>query len=318
MIVYHGFLNTLMCAMSSKRNKKSFVCFCTFLFVSLILSCCTFQGTDRVVHIRDGEIPVREGDTIASLCMEHNVDLKDMVAHNHLQPPYSLKGVDKLSLPHKGVGQTPKDGPQINPSGGWQDKIQEEDDEEEVSEKSWGSESAEGTEGEKNFWGEGAEMTESAKKMKQDAHTMSSTEQKAKEVKQHSAHKGFMYPVQAPLTKSLTGDNALFFRTSKGTPVYVCGRGTVYFAGDMAGDRSGKVVIIKHDPNTMSVYYCLGSLCSNVRKGCQMEKGDEIGKVQGARFKFELRKNRKSVDPRPYLQYAQSIDAKKKEFKKKF
>jgi murein DD-endopeptidase MepM/ murein hydrolase activator NlpD len=278
------FLKICMRKKSTHQHKIFFVRFFASFLSTLFLSCCTFQGTERVVHVHEGEIAIKKGDTIASLCMEHNVNLKEMVEYNNLQPPYSLKGVDKLALPLKeAVGQTPKVGPRIDPDGAW--TSDNDQDEEKKPEQ--------------NLWGEGAVMTENVEKMTKNA---SATPEKKGESGGKTDSLSFVYPVKTAVTKSLKGDDnsTLCFRTSSGTPVGACARGKVYFAGDMEEDSSGKIVIIEHDSQLMSIYRCLKNI--SVKKGDTVRKGQGIAQAKGSVFKFELRKDRKTVNPRPYLE----------------
>lgn len=72
------------------------------LWISLILlSQCTVQVPPQVIVLREGEVLVKQGDTISSLAQEYSVSPRALIEANHLFPPFSLEHHQKLRLPEK-------------------------------------------------------------------------------------------------------------------------------------------------------------------------------------------------------------------------
>ncbi|MBI4828491.1 MAG: peptidoglycan DD-metalloendopeptidase family protein [Nitrospinae bacterium] len=98
--------------------------------------------------------------------------------------------------------------------------------------------------------------------------------------------------------------DGLDLRGRRGEPVYAAAKGTVIFAG-VGPAGYGNMVIIKHDERTISVY------AHNDRnlaaKGQEVAQGEQIatigrsGRATGYHMHFEIRIDRKPVDPERYL-----------------
>lgn len=90
----------------------------------------------------------------------------------------------------------------------------------------------------------------------------------------------------------------------KGTPVKAAGKGEVVFAGT-SNTQLGKMVMIAHDQQWISVYAELGAL--HVRQGDHVQTGATIGTVGDGdphgspSLFFQLRYDREAVDPVQYL-----------------
>jgi len=93
-------------------------------------------------------------------------------------------------------------------------------------------------------------------------------------------------------------------RAKKGTPIYAAARGKVIFSGT-GPTGYGKMIIIKHDKRTITIY--AHNQRNLVKKNQLVEKGRKIGEVgrsgraTGYHVHFEIRINRKPVNPEKYL-----------------
>lgn len=89
-----------------------------------------------------------------------------------------------------------------------------------------------------------------------------------------------------------------------GTPIHASADGVVAYAGDQIGVYGG-LILINHGAGWISAYGHAESL--NVQRGQAVKAGDIIaragasGQVQTPQLHFELRQNRKPVDPLKYL-----------------
>lgn len=92
-------------------------------------------------------------------------------------------------------------------------------------------------------------------------------------------------------------------KAPRGIPVYATAGGEVTVAGSMRG--YGKVVIVAHDNDYMTVYGHLDRI--TVQKGEWVGRGATIGKLGGTgnastpHVHYEVRVAGKTVDPAPYL-----------------
>lgn len=90
----------------------------------------------------------------------------------------------------------------------------------------------------------------------------------------------------------------------RGTPIYAAQAGRVIHSGGGLGDY-GKVVIVKHKGRFSTVYAHNDRV--RVRKGQFIEKGEILGEVgttgnaRGPHIHFEVRRDRKPLDPLLYL-----------------
>ena len=93
-------------------------------------------------------------------------------------------------------------------------------------------------------------------------------------------------------------------RNPEGTPIYAAAGGQVIFSGD-GPSGYGNTIMIKHDPNTITVYAHNqdNTVQENdtVRQGQQVATVGRTGRATGYHVHFEVRINRKPVDPERYL-----------------
>jgi murein DD-endopeptidase MepM/ murein hydrolase activator NlpD len=90
----------------------------------------------------------------------------------------------------------------------------------------------------------------------------------------------------------------------EGTPIRAAADGTVLFAGADPG-AYGLLVILQHPEERITIY--AHNQANLVKEGEQVKKGQVIAKVgrtgyvQGPHLHFELRQQRKPIDPVPFL-----------------
>lgn len=117
---------------------------------------------------------------------------------------------------------------------------------------------------------------------------------------------GWTWPVQGQVWRGFDrqrGRKGLDIVANEGAPVRAAAAGEVVYAGN--GLRGyGNLIIIKHNPSTLSAYAHQASL--NVREGQHVLRGQpigEIGKTDAERvmLHFQIREFGKPVDPRTYL-----------------
>ena len=93
------------------------------------------------------------------------------------------------------------------------------------------------------------------------------------------------------------------FEVEEGTPVYATGDGTVHVAEE--NTAYGKHIRIQHADGFETVYAHLSEM--NVTSGVDVKKGEQIGLTgntglsQGPHLHYEIRKDRKPLNPEDYL-----------------
>lgn len=120
----------------------------------------------------------------------------------------------------------------------------------------------------------------------------------------------FMWPLKKFRISSRFGirkskkHDGIDLRAPRGTPILAAADGKVIFSGQ-GPSGYGKIVIIKHDGGSISVY---AHNEKNIAvKGRSVKMGETIatvgrsGRADGYHLHFELRINRKPVDPEKYL-----------------
>jgi len=101
----------------------------------------------------------------------------------------------------------------------------------------------------------------------------------------------------------LTHHAGIDISNARHTPVQATANGTVTFAGNQG--NYGNMVIIRHSPEFETLYAHLHRI--NVRVGEELERGNilgtmgDTGRATGTHLHYEVRKNGRAVNPRPYL-----------------
>ncbi len=106
-----------------------------------------------------------------------------------------------------------------------------------------------------------------------------------------------------PISKKKKMHNGIDIVASPGTIVMASGEGTVV-AADF-DEKLGYFIEIRHDAHYSSRYHHLGKIL--VEKGSKVKAGQHIGEVgssglsTGPHLHYEVLKNGKKIDPKPYL-----------------
>ncbi len=120
----------------------------------------------------------------------------------------------------------------------------------------------------------------------------------------------FIWPVKKIKISSRFGirsskkHDGVDLRADKGTPIYAAARGKVLLSGK-GPSGYGNMIIIKHDRRTITIY--AHNHRNLVRVGQIVKQGQKIatigrtGKATGYHVHFEIRINRKPVNPEKYL-----------------
>jgi lipoprotein NlpD len=115
---------------------------------------------------------------------------------------------------------------------------------------------------------------------------------------------GFAWPVQGPLlgTFGKDGAHAIMIGGKAGDAVKAAEKGRVVYAGSRVKGY-GQLVIVKHGEHYLTAYGYNQKLF--VKEGAKVQQGQTIAEMGGASGRaallFEVRKDRKPVDPLPYL-----------------
>lgn len=108
-----------------------------------------------------------------------------------------------------------------------------------------------------------------------------------------------------PITHKKQEHSGIDMAVPKGTPIYAAESGVVIIA--QWWSSYGNCVIIDHGGGLWTVYGHIMDGGILVKKGQTVKRGDQIAKVgmtgqaTGYHLHFEVRKNEKPVDPKPYL-----------------
>lgn len=124
-----------------------------------------------------------------------------------------------------------------------------------------------------------------------------------------SSRQGFIWPVKGQVISSYgpkTGglyNDGINIAAPRGTPVKAASSGTVAYVGEM---RSyGNLVLIRHNNGMITAYAHLNNIA--VKSGAKVMQGQVIGSVgssgtvMNAQLHFEVRRGKKTLDPKQYL-----------------
>lgn len=119
----------------------------------------------------------------------------------------------------------------------------------------------------------------------------------------------FIWPLKGTITRGFKNTGPIYHTgidilASEGTPILAAASGGVIYNGDqMAG--YGNMLIIKHSNGFSTVYAHnrsnLVKVGENVKQGQIVAKVGSTGRSSGPHLHFEIRKDKKPVDPRLYL-----------------
>ena len=257
---------------------------------ALLLSHCTIEGPAKIVVLKEGEILIHHGDTIYSVAKKYQVPVRALMECNGLHPPYLLKPYQKLKLPLDRM-ESPKEshreihaGPQLLEEG---------------KEVQWEEISRPPPQQVSPIVPDPGLIEESKKE------DLSPLERVA-EKSVPSRRGGFLPPVEEEVVRRFgekdgrKTSEALCFKATPGTKVNPSAPGIVLFAGDL-DSRSELLILIQHPDcdGLVTVYGPFEKLY--VAKGQKVNRKTCLGKPKGSELYFRMFKNRKLVDPAPYL-----------------
>lgn len=106
-----------------------------------------------------------------------------------------------------------------------------------------------------------------------------------------------------PFTGKLKPHKGIDYKIPLNTPVKASESGKIVFAGKKEG--YGNHIIISHPNNFYTLYAHLNTIKiknnDNVLKGDTIGYSGDSGRSTGAHLHFEIRINKESIDPSPYL-----------------
>ena len=245
-------------------------------------------------------VTVQQGDTVFAIARRHNVNAREIIELNGLQPPYALKIGQKLKMPggdHHSVipGDTlysisrrySVDIPRLMTANG--------------IDQSHGivvgqilaipSRS-----------GSALEPATSV------ADVLPATTEAVSAAKALAG--GFIWPVRGQIISGFGGkdggkrNDGINIRVPRGTPVVAAAAGTVAYAGnELKG--FGNLILLRHDQGWVSAYAhnddILVSRGQAVNRGAPIARAGSSGQVGEPQLHFELRHGAQAVDPAQYL-----------------
>lgn len=241
---------------------------------------------------------VKKSDTLFSIGLEFGYDYKDIATANGIAPPYIIKVGQTLKLgslkpksPSKVISLKSKDG---------QATASKEDSNEVVispiktesspTANNTSSNRSSGTEEKTSVQGKPSEPTKTPP-----------TDVSQKQASPNDDEIAWVWPTVGKVIKSFTdsGNKGIDIAGIQGQAILAAANGKVIYAGsDLRG--YGKLVIIKHNSNYLSVYAHNHQIL--VKEGQQLQKSQKIAEMgntdaEQTKLHFEIRKQGKSVDP---------------------
>lgn len=282
------------------------------LTFAVLLSQCTVSAPKEApLVLGPHQVLVKRGENIYSIASANNVSVRELIAVNMLEPPYAVADGQVLLLPKKKATARSRKNDFADPQGPVlineqlptapsQDLGAPADDsmkpfKEELFGDDDPSKKKDGEVINKEF---SEELSKSAIE-----EPLGKPEEKPAEEKKAAGAVSFSMPangtVATKFKESAPGSkkkcNGIKISTPSGTSVVASENGTVFFAGSELGTN---LVLIEHQGKWMTVYGNLASIC--VKKGQTINKGQQIGSSSDTTY-FELRNNRKLVDPLSHI-----------------
>ncbi len=293
----------------------------------IVLLCLWVSACGSLWGGNSGVVTVRRGDTLYSISRSYNVALKDMIATNHLQPPYTLYVGQKLTLPLKkyhtvqrgenlyGIAKMYNvDITELSRVNGLQTPYYLSVGQKLIlpTSASSGSSYAGSTKTTASY----SSSSSSASAAK--ATSYKTTENTAKTTAAASSYTPpaktrktkFDWPVKGTVISGYGNlgngrkNEGLNIKAALGTNVKAADSGTVAYAG--SGLKGfGNLILIKHTDGWITAYAHNEKLF--VKKGQNVTRGEKIatvgstGSVNTPQLHFEVRVGKKAVNPRSYL-----------------
>ncbi len=245
-------------------------------------------------------VTVQQGDTVYAIARRHNVNAREIIELNGLQPPYTLKVGQKLKIPggeHHSVipGDTiygisrrySVDITRLMAANG--------------IDQSHGIVVGQILAIPARAGG----VLEPATSVADVLPATTGTEPPVKPLAG-----GFIWPARGPVISGFGGkdggmrNDGINIRVKRGTPVVAAAAGTVAYAGnDLKG--FGNLILLRHDQGWVSAYAhnddILVSRGQAVNRGAPIARAGSSGQVGEPQLHFELRQGARAVDPTQYL-----------------
>lgn len=302
------------------------------LVVGTLVGCSSRGGPPAPVQYDKPVSPyhiVKKGESIASIARKYNMDKRELVRINGLEHPYRIvKGQRLVVRAHKegaedeaeagvseSVGDVPdENGVQVKPlapvvttpaAKGFGESSKKE-----IAEQDVGDEDEHV--GDEDRAPQGKQAQNDGKSAEDELNDKTTVTEKPKKGVPPPAAEYYTWPTKGkisrnfnPKGKGAAQNDGINIRTSAGTPVVAANNGVVGSAGNHLRGF-GKVVLVKHDNGTTTVYAHLDKV--TVKTGQKVMAGDQLGTVGQTgtvtepQLHFEIRKGVKPLDPNQYLQ----------------
>lgn len=259
------------------------------LGIMIVLAQCTVEGPQKKIILNPGEILPSPGDTVYSLANKHRISVRKFIEANGLIPPYTLKEDQKLVVPTECFVPEPANGPCL---------ISPEKDVE------WSNINEPiVNEAPQTMPDQAADprLMEEIKKSKSCPVSAVSTEKPLPAKK--SLPITFSTPVNGDVAKAFNSNgpqkcHGIYFSANAKTPVKASALGKVICVGEEL-EKGNPIVVIEHKDGWLTAYGPLDNI--KVKEGQEIAAQAVLGEARGPEVYFEMRHNRKLVDPKCYL-----------------
>ncbi len=288
-----------------------------FLFLlGIFLAQCTVQGPREIIVLQPGQVFVEKGETIYSVAQKYHVPVRDIISKNGLSFPFLLREGQILLLPNKSnakKNQAQKraaPGPHLIPQRDaaelpkdieWTDlgsgSKKEETSSDVSQQETLDPQLLE--EARKEALHEAEHKA--AKQTKDEKASIEKPVSKPKPLKNDGVM-SFSSPVSGRIVRGFghsgsKKSHGIYFEAPTQAPICAAHEGQILFVGDEL-EKGQHIVVIQHANGWLSAY---APLKIKIKQGQKVKKGDIIGESTGKEVYFELRKDRKVVNPSLYL-----------------
>lgn len=299
------------------RNDTTTKITLAILTLGILAGCTSRSGPPASVHYDKSVSPyhvVKKGDSIASIARKYGMDKRELIRINGLESPYRIvKGQRLVVRPHeKSIEQDDSEMPATEEVGGVPEdeavEVKPLKPEQKGMDGRLNREAAD-DEGDART---GEEYDEEKVDRAEGVAKSQNVDQPSSSLPATPPSVGkYQWPAQGtikrmfnPSGKGKTQNDGINIAAARGTPVVAANNGVVAHTGNQLRGF-GNVVLVKHDNDTMTVYAHLDKV--SVKKGDIVSAGQKLGTVgqtgtvKEPQLHFEIRKDRKPIDPTRYL-----------------
>jgi len=280
------------------------------LGAAFLLSACGGTQSPQTPPIILGphQVLVSPDDTIYRIAYQHGVSTKALIEVNRLKPPYTVAAGQILVLPD--AIKTDAD-----PSQQGEDAAKEETEEEEMDSLKPLPLTAIPHEPEAGDRPDGLKSSQETPALRQENVLPQPDKPKSSSQSGSKAGvakaSGFVWPTPGKVigkfgrSANKSGQDGILIEAPLGTDVKAVKAGKVIYVGNEI-PRLGKLVLVQHKDGWISAYGHLKDK-AKVLSGAAVSQGQVLGHVgktgstKTAQLYFELRQNKKPVDPLPFL-----------------